>query len=457
MLPTYQNLGEGESLLVPTATTPEVRESTGMFNKKNTVRVGSAIIIGLFVAAFALRTEIFPSQSVTYEGTGVANSASDAIMKSSSPIFISPESSTLNQDTMMIAPNPLPGVPTTHPDGVTMTAEAPVVAETATTESTESTTPVAEETTAVAAVAVAPATVVVNDPAHPAGAKVKPVMPASEIRSDTRLSPLFMSSYTDKYGLLRTFFSKYGLVGNRLTDKEKYHIPTPIQTNEVKGDASSWAYATMYDSSSCQGTKISVAGLASQQCIPVAGFGGDNSQAFVVDCTASQVVINAYSAQDCSGAVISSSVLASTSTCYQYSSTMYENPTDSPKTDSSTSTSVVFSCGTPNLSGYDVEKMFITADATAQTQCQSSAAGAYDGVMFEAMPTDSCIAESLGDDNEFSVKFSKDASAAPYVTYYFNSLVCSSEKSASADLFTDCETQSVQDGISAYAKWVYHP
>lgn len=431
MLPTYQNLGEGESLLVPTATAPEVRESTGMFTKKNTVRVGSVLIIGLFVAAFALRTETFPSQSVTYEGTGVANSAAEAIMKSSSPIFISPDSTTVNPDAMMIAPNP--SVET----------------------ETESTEPVTEE---VAVVAVAPATVVVSDPSKPAGgAKVKPVIPVSDIRSDTRLSPLFMSRYTDDYGLMRTFFSKYGLVGNRLTDKEKYHIPTPVQTSEVKGDASSWAYATMYSSSSCQGTKISVAGLASQQCIPVAGFGGDNSQAFVVDCTSSQVVINAYSAQDCSGSVISSSVLASTSTCYQYSSTMYENPTDSPKTDSSTSTSVVFSCGTPNLSGYDVEKMFITADATAQTQCQSSTASSYDGVMFEAMPTESCIAESLGDDNEFSVKFSKDASSSPYVTYYFNSLECASDKSSAADLFTDCETQSIQTGISAYAKWVYHP
>jgi len=40
--------------------------------------------------------------------------------------------------------------------------------------------------------------------------------------------------------------------------------------------------------------------------------------------------------------------------------------------------------------------------------------------MFEAIPTETCIAQSLGDDNNFSVMFSKDETMSPYVTYYFS-------------------------------------
>ena len=171
----------------------------------------------------------------------------------------------------------------------------------------------------------------------------------------------------------------------------------------------------------CQGDTVSVAGLAGQQCIPVAGYGGSTSQAFMIDCANNEVVLNGYSAQDCSGAVTSSAVLASTGTCYAYSSTMYENPADTPLSDTA-STSVTFTCGTPNLSvscvlrtscyisfhlflsvfyghlslsssplhmdilylqGYDVEKVYITADSSAQSTCTLSSSTAYDGQMFE--------------------------------------------------------------------------
>jgi hypothetical protein len=298
--------------------------------------------------------------------------------------------------------------------------------------------------------------VVVDDPDHPATVKVKPVIPASKLRSDTRLSPLFMSRYTDDYGLLKNFFSKYGLVGNRLTEKSKYKVPAAKSTVGIKGDAATWAYATMYDSSTCGGSTISVAGLAGQECIPVAGFGDDNSQAFMVDCDSTQVVINAYGAQDCSGAVLSSAVLASVNTCYQYSSTMYENPTDTSKTDSSTATSVQFSCGTPNLSGYDVMKTYITTDSSAQSVCQASMEYQYDGQLFEGIPTEQCIPESLGNDNEYSVKFSKDIGLTPSVTYYFNSLTCDSEKTSTSSLSTECADAAIQTGIFSYTKWAYH-
>ena len=277
MLPTYQNTGEGESLLVPTTVTQEIEEPQSPWNRKNLARVATVLMVCFIVAAFALRTQVTTSPTLGSVNSPI--SKTNNIMRASGG-----------------------GSPT------------------------------------------------VGD---------KPVTPISEIRSDSRLSPLFMSSHIDTEGLLRTFFSKYGLVGNRYTDKEKYQAPTDIQsTSEVKGDASTWAYATMYNGATCQGSTISMAGLAGSQCIPVAGFGSSStSQAFSIDCSSGQVVLNAYSAQDCSGTVSSSSVLASTGTCYQYSSTMYENPTDSPVLDTSSATSVVFTCGTPDLSGYDVEKV----------------------------------------------------------------------------------------------------
>ena len=275
MLPTYQNAGEGENLLVPTTVEqPEVEEvPQSGWNRKNLARVATVLMVCFIVAAFALRTQVTTSPTLGSVNSPI--SKTNNIMRSSGS----------NVD--------------------------------------------------------------------------KPVQPLSDIRSDSRLSPLFMSSHIDTEGLLRTFFSKYGLVGNRQTSKDKYEVPTDIQsTSEVKGDAATWAYATMYSGATCQGTTISKAGLAGQQCIPVAGFGSSStSQAFSIDCSSGQVVLNAYTAQDCSGPVSSSSVLASSGTCYQYSSTMYENPTDSPVLDSSSSTSVIFTCGTPDLSGYDVEKV----------------------------------------------------------------------------------------------------
>jgi len=299
---TYQNV-DSESLLIPqTAVEADVpAEEVSFFSRKNMSRTAVVILVAFMVSAFALRVQVLPS-STADETNSPADILRKAPMQSASPMASSAAASSSSS-----------------------------------------------------------ATVVLDDPDHPAVvvAGTKPVTALSDIRSDTRLSPLFMSRYTDTNGMLQTFFTKYGLVGNRLTDKNKYQVPAAVQTTEVTG-ATSWAYATMYSGSTCAGGTVSVAGLASGQCIPVAGFGGDNSQAFMVDCSSNQVILNAYTTQDCSSTVSSSAVLAAAGTCYQYSSTMYENPTDSPLTDSSTSTSVIFSCGTPKLSGYDVEKMCAT-------------------------------------------------------------------------------------------------
>lgn len=63
-----------------------------------------------------------------------------------------------------------------------------------------------------------------GDPLHPRVSNAAS-MPVKVIRSDARLSPLYMSYATTEFGWLRTLFSKYGFVGNRLTDPKKYTFP----------------------------------------------------------------------------------------------------------------------------------------------------------------------------------------------------------------------------------------
>ena len=142
-----------------------------------------------------------------------------------------------------------------------------------------------------------------GDPLHPRVSSAAS-MPIKVIRSDSRLSPLYMSYATTEFGWLRTLFSKYGFVGNRLTDPKKYIFPEAIQTSGLEGAAESWAYATMYSGSTCKGDVQSIAGIANQECIPVAGFGGDKGQAIMMDCLSNgDVVMNAFNANDCSGYV----------------------------------------------------------------------------------------------------------------------------------------------------------
>ena len=49
----------------------------------------------------------------------------------------------------------------------------------------------------------------------------------------------------------------------------------------------------------------SVAGIANNECLPIAGFGGEKGVAFMMDCRDNgDVVMNAYNANDCSGYVL---------------------------------------------------------------------------------------------------------------------------------------------------------
>ena len=149
--------------------------------------------------------------------------------------------------------------------------------------------------------------------------------------SDSRLSPIFMSRFTEEKDFLHLFFSKYGLVGNRKTNSKNYSAPKPKNNKKLTSAADkSWAYATVIEGETCTGDVVSIGAMATQECFPIAGYGSDDSNSFMVDCSdGGDVIINAYESTDCSGsAPISSSVLAPVDTCYSYSSTLFDNPED---------------------------------------------------------------------------------------------------------------------------------
>ena len=295
-----------------------------------------------------------------------------------------------------------------------------------------------------------------GDPLHPR-VSTAASMPLKVIRSDARLSPLYMSYATEQFGWLRTLFSKYGFVGNRLTDPKKYTLPEAALTKDAVGPVDAWAYATLFTGSDCKEEIQSVAGIATHECIPMAGLGGERGQAIMMDCLSNgDVVMNAFNAPDCSGAPISSAVLAVTDTCYAYS---YSLATDA--VDSEYSTSVTFSCGVPDIPHYSIQKFFISTDDSAIDTCDNSDSRWLDGQIFEAFPVDTCVAQRQSDGNAFSLKFSLDDYSNPLVTYIFGNTVCGNEvnakaKTASTVLHTDCESQAWQTGITSYDKWIYH-
>lgn len=276
-----------------------------------------------------------------------------------------------------------------------------------------------------------------------------------------------MSMYTDANNWIKTFFSKYGLVGTRFTNKQSYKAPDPIISTAVEGNAASWLYATIYSDPSCgvdSGTLYSIAGIANNECIPIAGFGGEKGVAFMMDCrTNGDVVMNAYNANDCGGAPISSTILALSATCYAYSYSLSDTVTDTTST-----TSVVFSCGQPNLEGMAVSKFFVGAYETANfAQCEASTKELTDGQLFEAYPAPLCIPQVQSDGNSFSVTFSHNAETnAPYVTFYKGSIDCvlkttaATASSGTLDLGYSCIQQTnwatTETLLSVYNRWSYH-
>ena len=62
---------------------------------------------------------------------------------------------------------------------------------------------------------------------------------------------LTLDRYTDQNNWIKTFFSKYGLVGTRFTNKQTYKAPDPIMPSAVTGTVEKWMYASIYSDPTC--------------------------------------------------------------------------------------------------------------------------------------------------------------------------------------------------------------
>ena len=265
VLPTYQNDGVLESLIekeppkeygVVTST-----DDNSIFSKKNKVKTGTIFVVALVISVFLLRTIITPKAEV-YNGAGVTpdgfpavsapNSVQDVIASSdassASIVYTEPDSISTDVEASYIIDIPSEETTTTveEVNVETGAVEEPevVIAEPVVVEPVITEPIVAEPIVAEPSVEVVVAPVIVPDPTlapvspptpAPSAAVVKPSMaPTSamqlttaqlkRIRSDSRLSPLSMSMYTDQNNWIKTFFSKYGLVGTRFTNKMTYKV-----------------------------------------------------------------------------------------------------------------------------------------------------------------------------------------------------------------------------------------
>ena len=522
VLPTYQNDGVLESLIEKeppkeygVVASPD---DSSIFSKKNKVKTGTIFVVALVISVFLLRTVLSPKQTEVYNNAGVSpdgfpgglpsNSVQDVIASSdassASIVYTAPDSITTDVEASYIIDVPAAETTTTveevnvetgavdavqpEPVAEPEPEPAPAAEPVAVTEPVIVTEPVVEEPAA--EVIIAPVAVPVPDPTLapvspptpvPSKEVVRPSMAPTaamqitvaqlkKMRSDARLAPLSMSMYTDQNNWIKTFFSKYGLVGTRFTNKMSYKAPDPISTMTVEGNAASWMYATIYSDSTCgvgSGTMYSVAGIANNECLPIAGFGGDKGVALMMDCRSNgDVVMNAYNSQDCGGAPISSTILALANTCYAYSYSLSDTVTDT-----SVTTSVAFTCGNPNLENLVVSKFFIAeTDSQAAINCGKSTAALTDAQIFEAYPTaPTCIPQLQSDGNAFSVSFSYNAeTTAPYVTFFKGSDTCqlkttaSTASSGNMDLGSSCGVPTptwvtTETSLGVYNRWSHHP
>lgn len=61
----------------------------------------------------------------------------------------------------------------------------------------------------------------------------------------------YSGRYTDQNNWIKTFFSKYGLVGTRFTNKQTYKAPDPVMPSTVTGTVEKWMYASIYSDPTC--------------------------------------------------------------------------------------------------------------------------------------------------------------------------------------------------------------
>ena len=266
VLPTYQSVPDSalESLIEKQeygAPTAAADDGNGIFSKKNKIKAGTVFVLALVIAIFTLRAGFFGNKAQEYNSVGVspegfpANSVQGVIANNDvNPIgtIISEQQDivTTDVDASYIDVIQVPAEPAApvveSSEEVVEEEEEEAAAEVA---AVEEVVEVAEEPSEeVVEVAVSepvyepPVLAPVPDPtSYPVAPpttvptmKIQPTNPTGaptaamqinaaqlkRMRSDSRLSPLSMSMYTDANNWIKTFFSKYGLVGTRFTNKQ---------------------------------------------------------------------------------------------------------------------------------------------------------------------------------------------------------------------------------------------
>ena len=267
-------------------------------------------------------------------------------------------------------------------------------------------------------------------------------------KSPSRTAPIFMSSYVEEKGLIETFFEKYQLLG-----KTPFTGPGGAA---VKGDASYWVMSTVYTGSTCSGDIVSTAGFAGATCFPYAISANDDPyQSLTLTCGSGSVIATLYEQTDCTGG--SSSYQTNTlDTCV---TDTYHSYFGVPYEDTEVPVSMIYTCGTPDFSGYDVQQYYISSDATT---CTEGSTSSFDGAFMEGHTTGTCVPmivyyNDVPHGQSSSVIYDKDDSLSPFLTLHKLSRTCEAEEPVVVDLSTECEdeTSSMNLGTTVFAKWYY--
>ena len=278
VLPTYQSVPDSalESLIEKEtkqeygASAVVADDGNGIFSKKNKIKAGTVFVLALVIAIFTLRAGFFGQKAQEYNTVGVSpdgfpsNSVQGVIANNDvNPIgaIISEQQDIVITDVdasyidvIQVPSEPAAPVVESSAEVVEEEEEAAIEQqqeeEAAEESAAEEVSEVVEEPTEEEVVEVAviePVYEPVPDPtgylvapptAAPTDGRAQPTKPTAaptaamqinaaqlkRMRSDSRLSPLSMSMYTDANNWIKTFFSKYGLVGTRFTNKQVHDM-----------------------------------------------------------------------------------------------------------------------------------------------------------------------------------------------------------------------------------------
>ena len=225
---TYQNPPSTESLKQFSKHQSDETESNVMSRK---LKVTALVMCFLVLGAFLLSSEIIHRKQSLSKSVSVTTDAPKSI-----PVYIDTAAGTTEtkeEEETYIAPveNKVEYVPNEEEEQQPQQQQQEEEEEESSSSSSSTVKPAMPDAPTDSTEPVLPpvASLDAGDPLHPRVSSAAS-MPVKVIRSDARLSPLFMSYATTEFGWLRTLFSKYGFVGNRLTDPKKYTFPEATLT-----------------------------------------------------------------------------------------------------------------------------------------------------------------------------------------------------------------------------------